>query len=238
MARMTTARTLNTAFIRTHPAQTVLTALGLSGVVLVFLPFEGGTVPVTYFLEGLAARDLSMTALVGPCVVLPFFISAGSLRWLLTGRFSRWESGLDYALSLITVVLFALFVIITWWERGLDEEVLSFAFPAVGLGAGAWFVIQNLRHGAPPTLTSLVALQLAYVPLALYWLGLPIDALIAGRVWGIRIGAYLAFLTVLVYTAQPALSVRGQPRLPLRLLPLGVVWASAAAWWTTGFPIW
>ena len=46
---------------------------------------------------------------------------------------------------------------------------------------------------------------------------------------GIGIGAYLAVLAVLVYTAQVALSVQDQPRLWLRLLPLGLVWAGGLA---------
>ncbi len=45
----------------------------------------------------------------------------------------------------------------------------------------------------------------------------------------IGIGAYLAFLTVIVYTAQAALSVLGQRRVLLRLLPLALIWVSAVA---------
>ncbi len=44
----------------------------------------------------------------------------------------------------------------------------------------------------------------------------------------IGIGAYLAFLTVLVYTAQAALSVLGQRRVLLRLLPLALIWVSSS----------
>ena len=39
MARMMATSMINTDFIRKHPAQAVLTVLGLSGVVLIFLPF-------------------------------------------------------------------------------------------------------------------------------------------------------------------------------------------------------
>ncbi len=77
-------------------------------------------------------------------------------------------------------------------------------------------------------------MQLAYLPFALGWLWAPISELIEDYLdmFDIPIGAYLAFLTVLVYTAQAALSVRGQPRLWLRLLPLGLVWAGGL---TAGF---
>ncbi len=226
---------INTDLIRKHPAQAVLTVLGLSGVATVFLPFVWDYVPLGFFLEQLEELDpFGIALIVSPVVVLPFFISAGYLRWLFTGGLSRWEGGLGYALALIVVVLFSLLVIQGWWESESSvRDFPVFAFLALGLGAGAWFVIQNLRHEAPPTLTALVAMQLAYLPFALGWLAVgPVTALIEGGAFGIGIGAYLAFLTVLVYTAQAALSLRGQPRLWLRLLPLGLVWVGGL---TAGF---
>ncbi len=233
MARMMAASMINTDFIRKHPAQAVLTVLGLSGVATIFLPFIVGYVPVVFFLEELEHQGIF--ALLGPFVVLPFFISAGYLRWLFTGGLSRWEGDLGYALALIVVFLLSIFIIPAWWESGFDVDVtwIILAFLTLGLGAGVWFVIQNLRHGAPLTLTALVALQLAYLPCALFWLAVfPVTALIEGGASSVGIGAYLAFLAVLVYTAQAALSVRGQPRLWLRLLPLGLVWAGGL---TAGF---
>lgn len=231
---------INTDFARTSPAQTALTVLGLGGVVLVFLPFIDSYVPVEVFLEGLEDFELfGLAPLLGPFVVLPFFICAGYLRWVLTGELSRWEGWVGYALALIVVVLLSLLIIIiqAWWELGFDEEMLFVAFLALGLGAGAWFVVQNLRHGAPPTLTALVAMQLAYLPFALGWLWGPISVLIEdyASISDMPIGADFAFLTVLVYTAQAALSLRGQPRLPFRLLPLGLVWVGGL---TAGFLAW
>ncbi len=224
------ASLINTDVSRKHPAQAVLTGLGLSGVATIFLPFIAGYVPVVFFLEELEHQGIF--ALLGPFVVLPFFISAGYLRWVLTGGLSRWEGELGYALALIVVFLLSVFIIQDWWESGFGGDEWLFAFLTLGLGAGAWFVIQNLRHKIPLTLTALVALQLAYLPFALFWLLFSISALIDGDASDIRIGAYLAFLTALVYTAQAALSVRGQPRLYLRLLPLGLVWAGGL---TAGF---
>jgi len=232
MARMMAASMINTDFIRKHPAQAVLTGLGLSGVATIFLPFIYGYVPVGYFLEEL--ENQGTFALLGPFVVLPFFISAGYLRWLLTGGLSRWEGELGYALALIVVFLLSVFIIQISWKSGFDDfDGLISAFFMLGLGAGAWFVIQNLRHGAPLTLTALVALQLAYLPCALFWLTFPIYPLIVGgaSISDVSVGADLAFLTALVYTAQAALSVRGQPRLYLRLLPLGIVWLGGLAMW-------
>ncbi len=219
------ASMINTDFIRKHPAQAVLTVLGLSGVATVFLPFVWDYVPVWFFLEKL--EEQGIFALLGPCVVLPFFISAGYLRWVLTGGLSRWEGKLGYALALIVVFLLSVFIIQDWWESGVDsDEWLSNAYFPLGLSAGAWFVIQNLRHKIPLTLTALVALQLVYLPFALFLLLFAITALIDGDASDIGIGAYLAFLTVLVYSAQAALSVLGQRRVLLRLLPLALIWVS------------
>ncbi len=225
---MMAASMINTDFIRKHPAQAVLTVLGLSGVATIFLPFIVGYVPVVFFLEELEHQGIF--ALLGPFVVLPFFISAGYLRWLLTGGLSHWEGELGYALALIVVFLLSLLMIQGWWESGFGVDEWLFAFLTLGLGAGAWFVIQNLRHGTLPTLTALVAQQLAYLPFAVFWLAFLISALIKGGAFSIiGIGAYLTLLAVIVYTAQAALSVLGQRRVLLRLLPLALIWVSAVA---------
>jgi len=225
-----TAYTSNLDFIRTHPAQAALTVLSLSGMALIFLPFIDGAVPAEEFFGGL--DDLIMLTLLGPCVVLPFAISAGYLRWLLTGRLSRWEAAIGYALALIVVVLFSLLVLQAWWQSALRLRDLPFtASLALGLGAGVWFVIQNLRHETPSTLTALLAMQLAYLPFALGWLMAlgPIGALIAGDWVDVDIGGYLAVLAVLTYTAQAVLTGRSRPRWWLRVLPVGLVWAGGLA---------
>jgi hypothetical protein len=236
------AAIIHTDSIRQHPAQAALTVLGLSGVVLVFLPFEvfffTPQVPIENFLDFLGDFEFNLESLGGlglggPLVVLPFFISAGYVRWVLTAGLSRWEIWLGYALALIVVVLILLLSIQVWWTDGFDGDYgLGFicAFLVLGLGAGAWFVIQNLRRGASLGQMALVALQLAYLPLAICWLTvLPISDLVVGQVSDVRIGAYLAFLTVLIYTVQVALSVRGQRRFLLRLLPLAFNWGPCVA---------
>ena len=202
---------INTHFLRKRPAQAVLSVLGLSGVALVFLPFIDSYVPMEVLLENL--DELFWFVLVGPFVALPFFISAGYLRWVLSRTRSRWQTALGYALALIVHVLFSLLLIQMWWGSGFDEELLLIAFPAVGLGASVWFVLQNLRHGALAALTALQAMQLAYLPFALFWLALPVSALFKGEsMLDIPIGSSLALLTVVVYTAQAALMARNRPR--------------------------
>lgn len=217
---------INTHSIRKRPAQTVLTILGLSGAVLTFLPFFDGYVPMEVFLDDM--DEFLILALLFPFVALPFFVSAGYVHWVLGGKLSRWESTLGYALALIVVALLTLVIIGTWWESGFnDNGFFIFVFLAIGLGGGIWFVMQNLYHGTPSQCITLVAMQLAYLPFALGWLAaLPGNQLINdfGSILDLPVGAYLAFLTVVVYTAQIALSVRGRSRAALRLLPLGLAW--------------
>lgn len=216
---------INTHLIRKRPAQAVLTIIGLSGAVLTFLPFFDGYVPMEVFLDDM--DEFLILALLFPFVTLPFFVSAGYVQWVLGGKLSRWENTLGYALALIVVVLLTLVIIRNWWESGFNVDGLIFVFPAIGLGGGIWFVRQNLRHGSPSSCTALVAMQLAYLPFALGWLAvLPGNQLINDfdSILDLPVGAYLAFLTVVVYTAQIALSVRGQSRAALRLLPLSLAW--------------
>jgi hypothetical protein len=218
------AAIINTNFIRQHPAQAVLTVLGLSGVVPLFLepggPIEG--------LLGFFEAQLSELALAGPVLVLPLFVSAGYLRWTLTGGLSRWEICLGYALALLVVAPLSVLDIQQWWTYGFDDDYgLGFICVSLvlGLGVGMWFVIDHLRRGVPAGQTALVALQLAYLPFAIGWLAVGINDLRHLTVdLDVYIRDYLAFLTVLVYTAQAALSVRGQLRVLLRLLPLGLIW--------------
>lgn len=227
---------INTRFIRKRPAQAVLTVAGFSGVVLVFLPFIYSYVPVEVLLD-MSSELLFRLALVGPFVVLPFFISVGQLRWLLSGTFSHWESRLGYALALIVVVLFSLLIVETWYESGFDdyEMWLIFLCPGLGLSAGGWFVFQNLRHRAVPDVMGLVALHLTYLPVALFWLVFPVSVLIESKsMLDMPIGSFLTLFTVFIYTAQAALALRSQPRLMLGLLPFGVVWVSGVAWWAVG----
>lgn len=204
--------------------QAVLTVLGLSGVALIPLPFVndfGGPSPLMALIDGL--YEPVWPATVGPCVVLPCFISAGYLRWLVTGELARWERELGYALAL-TVVALLLLAIAQDWGKLFTPEPHEFL---PGLAAATWFVIQNHGRATPRPLSPLVAMQAAYLPFALLWLAaFPGSDLIEGHTPDIGIGGYLAVVTVFVYTAQAVLWVWDRSWLLLRLLPLGVVWVA------------
>ncbi len=209
------ASVINTDFIRKHPAQALLTVLGLSGVAALFLPFGEFclfkcTTVVLYQSLLVDPRDI-LSSWWATGLVLPVAISAGYVRWLLSGGLSRWQWRAGYMLALLAASS-SLGVLGSW-----DDELGARMFVVYGLiavGAG-WLVIQNARLGVPHGLNALVAMQVVCVPLALV-------VLIFLMPW--HIGGYLAFVAVLVYGAQAALSVRGQPRVVLRLLPLGLWW--------------
>jgi hypothetical protein len=127
------ASIIHTDFIRKHPAQTVLTLLALSGVGAVFLPFYRTYVPLEVLADP-PLDDLFIRLFVGPFVVLPFFIFTGYLRWLLTGRLSRWESGLGYTLALIGALGLPVGIIDDWTQpSSLGEWLRAILADRVGL---------------------------------------------------------------------------------------------------------
>ncbi len=227
---------INTDFIRKHLAQAVLTVLGLSGVVLVFLPFAYDTVPATFFLDSLppplppVREYLFVSPLlfwwVTPFVLLPFAISAGYLRWLLTGRLSRAEAGVGYALALIAACSLVLVELVDW--LGSHDDWLPVVYFVIAFGAGARFVIQNLRTATPPAPNALVAMQVVYLPVALALISLGLDN-------DPQIGLYLAIVTVLVYSAQIVMAAKRSWHSLIFFVPLALVWVGLLVWvWLEG----
>ncbi len=183
-------------FIRKHPAQTVLTVLGLSGVLLIFLPFTGSYIPAGEFLVSLNPYD-DFLVLIAPCVILPFVISIGYLRWLLIGPLSRGEKITGYVFALLaaySVLLIAIAEMLDDGQVGTDDFYFLSMF-GVGPLFGALFVILNIRNTPASVPNALVAMQVAYLPFTIYWLLVAIG-------WGQEIGWYLAIVTVLVYSTQ------------------------------------
>lgn len=220
-----TASIINTDFIRKHPAQAVLTVLGLSGVALVFLPFTYDVVPVSVFLElppplppfrGILNFGKIVWHVI-PFVVLPFAISAGYLRWLLTGRSSRGEAGLGYTLALIAACVLVLVIFVDWldwitYRHDPRDYVLSptwreqvawqsVIYPLIAFGAGAGLVMQNLRGRTPSVPNALVAMQVVYLPLAPY-------LIFVGLSFGPQIGCYVTIVPLLAYSAQIVMAAK------------------------------
>ncbi len=239
MARMMAASMINTDFIRKHPAQAVLTVLGLSGVVLVFLPFTENVLPIVFVLQPTPLPPFrgilnfgSVYWFAVPFVVLPFAISAGYLRWLLTGRLSRRVAAADYALALIAACVLVLVILVDWLDSIACKELYSpgwcrdpfmalvpwqsVAYPLVAFSAGAGFVIQNVRNATRSGPNALVAMQVVYLPLALF--------LILGGLDGPQIGCYLTIVPVLAYSAQIVMAAKRLWQALIFFVPFGLVW--------------
>ena len=210
--------------------QGVLTVLGLSGVVLLFLPFDDDEVLATVFFKWLPPplppfrRTFNVDLLfwvLAPFVLLPFAIFAGYLRWLLTGRLSRGEAGAGYALALLFACSLVLVLLV---DSLLLDWSVEHVYPLVAFGAGAGFVIQNLRTATPPVPNALVAMQVVYLPLALFLIPF---AFLAGRV---QIGWYLAIVTVLAYSAQIVMAAQRPWQALIFFVPLALGWAGLLVW--------
>lgn len=227
-----TAFSINTEFIRNHPAQVVLTVLGLSGVVLVFLPFTYDVPPMSVFFglpplppfRGILNFDIIYWYVL-PFALLPFAISAGYLRWLLTGRLSRREAGVGYALALAVACALVLVILVDWLDW-ITHPSLRFyrgsvswprlAYLLVAFSAGAGFIIQNLRHHAQAVPNALVAMQVVYLPPALPLIELGLD--------DPQIGWYLTIVPVVAYSAQIVIAAKRPWQALIFFVPLALLW--------------
>ncbi len=226
---------INTDFIRKHPAQAVLTVLGLSGVVLIFLPFVDDHVPATVFFDSLPPPLPPFGFLdelfwwLAPFVLLPFAISAGYLRWLLTGHLSRAEAVAGYAFALLFACSLVLVEMVDSWGRPAASVLVKVVYLLIAFGAGAGFVIQSLRCATPPVPNALVAMQVVYLPLALYWV------LFAFSESSVQVGTYLAIVTVLAYSAQIVMAAKRSWHSLIFFVPLALVWVGLLVWvWLEG----
>jgi hypothetical protein len=231
-----TVSIIHTDFIRKHLAHAVLTVLGLSGVVLVFLPFTHDVAPILVvppplppFRGFLNFGDIFWFAT--PFVLLPFAISAGYLRWSLTGRLSRGEARVGYALALMAAAAVVLVELVDWLDEITCRESDGWCmdsssmfklgvlviYPLAAFAAGAGFVIKNIRDSTQSLPNALVAMQVVYVPLALFLILVGFD--------DPQIGWYLAIVTVLVYGAQIVMAAKRPLYSLIFYIPLGLAWS-------------
>ncbi len=218
----------NKSFIRTHPVQTVLTVLGLNGVLLIFLPFAARNrevyIPAVVFIEEL---PLSLPPFVffgalswwlAPFVLVPSAISAGYLRWLRIGQLSRGEEIAGYVFALLAACSIVLVEIADMVLRYQPVEIGDF-YALIIFGAGALFVIQNARSTVSPVPNSLVAMQVAYLPFAIVWI-----LLVVIEDPRPLVGWYLAVVTVLAYSVQIVLAAERPWQTLIFFAPLALAW--------------
>jgi hypothetical protein len=188
----------------------VVAIIGLAGVPAVFLPFTSDTSPLKvaaqfpllrqgpadYFLGGLWWLGVPLT--------LAILVTLGSVRWIVTGRFSRAECLSAYLAALVAAGCFlspfvsflSLFVNdhFTWPTWGLPGWFLVMV-SGVGSAAGVCLLWRNARTGVPSAAKAIAAMQIVYAIVAVF-------CMVAFALDGWQIGAYLVAMTTLAYMAQ------------------------------------
>ena len=176
----------------------VLTILGMAGVAGLFLPFVYGVSPVA------AAFHEHMWLLALPSFLAPLAIAA-SVRWIMSGSFSRLERAIAYLLSTAMVaMLLVIYADSENWPTGLQEWISFVAAPAVWF-LGAYFLFRNSRNPASRAFNPVLALQTAYIANGLLCL------LAFYGEW--QVGAYFVLVTASVFALQIILVSARQARL-------------------------
>jgi hypothetical protein len=165
----------------------VLTFLGMTGIAGLFLPFVYGVSPAA----AASQKDLWLLA-------LPFFLAplaiAASLRWIMSGSFSRVERALAYVFSAAMAASTALlYVSSEGWPVGI-QDWLSFFVPPVTLLLGAYFLLRNSRKLWCKDFNPVLAIETAYLANVLLCL------IAFFRDW--QVGAYFVLVTASVFVLQ------------------------------------
>jgi hypothetical protein len=178
-------------------AQIALTIIGLSGIILSFVPFSYGNVPLPDVLLDWAFSD-PLWLLAAPCIILPVPISVGYIWWLITGRFPFSARQASYVLSGWLVVS-CLVALIGDRPHDTDSILLVSLFGAAFIGA-MWLSIRGIPHDS--MVRGLVLMQSVYIaPMAFLVVGF-------GIAGDFEFGAGLGAVTLLTYLAQIAFAAK------------------------------
>ena len=167
----------------------LLTAVGMTGIVGLFLPFTYGASPVD------AVSDKQLWRLA-----LPFFLavlaSAASIRWVISGSFSGRERAIAYLVS----ASMAGVTLSLWFGDGpaTMQEWLAFVSPGPILALGVYFLIRNSRMEPSREFNPVMAIQIAYLANAV----LCLIAFFGG--W--ERGAYCVLVAALAFVLQIVLA--------------------------------
>jgi hypothetical protein len=180
-------------------SQVLITALGSAGVLLIFLPFTWSTSPLSAVIRGRSANIWQLG--------LPFFlailVTVASIRRLVSGRWSRSETIVDYITALIMMcVTLSLYGRNLGWPIDLanlewpqsTREQFAMSIPLLSVIIGVPLILRNRRRGLPEGWNAVVSMQIAYFANGL----LCLLAFIGD--W--QIGAYLTLFTIMVYLIQ------------------------------------
>ena len=173
--------------------QVLLAFAGTAGIATVFLPFTYGVSPAHAVLQ----KELSLMRLLA----IPFFagiiVSGASIRWIISGTFSRAEKAISYLVSASTAAMPLTLLGFTVGEQGWPTESrdwLTFAIPVVALLVGVYPLIRSIKDQRTVEFSPVMALQLAYIANCLFCLDVFRDD------W--EVGSYFAIVTVVAYLIQ------------------------------------
>ena len=176
--------------------QIALTAIGLSGIILSFVPFTSGIAPYEVILD---EPFVDLWFLVAPCVFLPILVSMGYVLWLITGRLPRWTMLAGYVLAALFMCSSLAGFIYIYIDDSFDPNVLAmtvlFALSFTNVG---WLSIRGIKQHS--TAGGLVAMQGVYAIQMTFWVIIALD--------DFEIGAWLAVITLLAYLAQIAIALK------------------------------
>jgi hypothetical protein len=178
--------------------------VGLAGVAGIFLPFTfnvspldaAGTLP---FLRG-DEHFLGGLWRLGVPFLLAILVTAGTIRRIVAGRFTRAESLVGYLAALVAACCF----LSLFFAYGSDNaqsapsgfiEWFMVAFPSAGSAAGGYLLWRNSRVGVPDAANAIAAMETVYVIVAVVCLTTYASP-------ELQIGAYLVAVTILVYLVQ------------------------------------
>ena len=176
--------------------QIALTVIGLSGIILSFVPFTSGVVPYEGILES-PIDDFWL--LVAPCVFLPIPVSMGYVLWLITGRLPRWTMLASYVFAALFMCSSLAGFIYIYIENSFDPNVLAMiVLFALSFTIVGWLSIRGIKQHS--TAGGLVAMQGVYAIQMTFWVMFALD--------DFEIGAWLAVISLLAYLAQIALALK------------------------------
>ena len=176
--------------------QIALTVIGLSGIILSFVPFTSGIAPYEAILDELF---VDLWLLVAPCVFLPILVSLGYVLWLITGQLPRWTMLASYVFAALFMCSSLAGFIYIYINDSFDPNVLAMiVLFALSFTIVGWLSIRGIKQHS--TAGGLVAMQGVYVIQMTYWVMVALD--------DFEIGAWLAVISLLAYLAQIALALK------------------------------
>ncbi len=188
--------------------QTVLVLAGAAGLVLPFVPFTYGVVPLTdVLLEFDLDEAIWLMAL--PTILLPLPILAGYATRLLGSREPIWLDKAGYVLALA-----AMFVFLIGAATESDYDLVwsgIILLSIVAFGGGLWS--SRKPGGEAGRGDGLLAMQAAYLPPTAFWI-------VFAFLDDMQLGAWLAIVAVIAYGMQIISNARRRRRTLLLFVPV------------------